>query len=123
MTNSKKLNTRESGCIYERCAGEFLEKKGYQILEYNFRCRYAEIDIVAMDGEYLVFCEVKYRSGEDEERALEAVDFRKQKQISKAALFYITRQEKLNTPCRFDVIGITDKKITHIKNAFDYTGV
>ena len=46
---------------YEKIAGEFLEKQGYRILEYNFRCRYAEIDIVAKDGEYLVFCEVKFR--------------------------------------------------------------
>lgn len=124
MTKSKRINTRETGGFYEKIAGEFLKKKGYQILEYNFRCRYAEIDIVAMDGEYLVFCEVKYRCGDDAEaRALEAVDFRKQKRISKAALFYITKNEKHNMPCRFDVIGITDQKIVHIENAFDYIGV
>ena len=59
MENEK--NRRRTGTKYEKIAGEFLEKQGYRILEYNFRCRYAEIDIVAKDGEYLVFCEVKFR--------------------------------------------------------------
>ena len=57
MENEK--NRRRTGTKYEKIAGEFLEKQGYRILEYNFRCRYAEIDIVAKDGEYLVFCEVE----------------------------------------------------------------
>ena len=57
----KKQNKRRTGTEYERRAGAYLEERGYEILEYNFRCRMGEIDIIARDGEYLVFCEVKYR--------------------------------------------------------------
>ena len=52
-------NQRRTGAIYEQKAGAYLESQGYEILEYNYRCRSGEIDIIARDGEYLVFCEVK----------------------------------------------------------------
>ena len=115
-------NTRQTGFNYERLAGSYLEKQGYRILEYNFRCPYAEIDIIAENGTYLIFCEVKYRKGTDITPSLEAVDIRKQQRISRAALFYISRKCFIGIPCRFDVIGITDTQIRHIKNAFYYTG-
>lgn len=115
-------NTRQTGFDYERLAGSYLEKQGYRILEYNFRCRYAEIDIIAEDGGCLIFCEVKYRKGTDMMRSLEAVSIRKQQRISRAALFYMSRKCFMEIPCRFDVIGITDTQIRHIKNAFYYTG-
>ena len=118
----RKQNLREKGSHYERIAGAYLEKKGYRILEYNFRCPYSEIDIVARDGKYLVYCEVKYRRGKNEVRPLEAIDSRKQKRISMAALFYIARHNMASEPCRFDVIGISGEEITHIENAFDYGG-
>lgn len=120
---SEKRNLRKTGGDYEKIAGAYLEKNGYQILEYNFRCRYAEIDIVAKDGDALVFCEVKYRNGDNSAIALEAVDLKKQKRISKAALYYLSRYGTQDILCRFDVVGITDTTITLIKNAFDYTGV
>lgn len=114
-------NLHETGKYYERLAGTFLEKQGLQILEYNYRCRRAEIDIVAKDGDTLVFCEVKSRSQGD---PLEAVNRRKQLRISYAALSYITRSGCSDMCCRFDVIGITGDQISWIKNAFDYiTGV
>ena len=122
MTNNKNINTRKTGEAYEKIAGEFLKKKGYQILEYNFRCRYSEIDIVAADGEYLVFCEVKYRCGNVPVHALEAGDHRKHTRISKASLFYITKNNRQEVPCRFDVIGIKDQELVHIENAFEYIG-
>ena len=53
-----KQNNRAVGTAYEQIAGRFLEKKGFQILEYNYRCRAGEIDLIARDSEYLVFCEV-----------------------------------------------------------------
>ena len=60
-----KENQREKGAYWEQKAGAYLESIGYEILEYNFRCRMGEIDIIAQDGEYLVFCEVKYRAGQE----------------------------------------------------------
>ena len=56
------MNRRETGSRYEKQAAVYLEQKGYEILEMNFRCRRGEIDLVARDGEYLVFVEVKYRA-------------------------------------------------------------
>ena len=82
-------NKRKIGEKYERRAGAYLEEKGYEILEYNFRCRSGEIDIIARDGEYLVFCEVKYRAGNGKGHPAEAVGFRKQSVISKCALYYM----------------------------------
>lgn len=116
-------NLREKGSLYEKIAGEYLKKKGYQILEYNYRCRYSEIDIIAKQGEYYVFCEVKYRKTNDVTISFEAINMRKQQKISKAALFYLTTHGLMDHPCRFDVIGIAGKEIKHIENAFEYRGV
>ena len=51
-----KKNRREIGTEYEKKAGAYLEGQGYEVLEYNYRCRMGEIDIIARDVEYLVFC-------------------------------------------------------------------
>lgn len=118
-----KRNLREYGRKYEKIAAQYLEKQGYQILEYNFHCRYAEIDIVAQDGDTLVFCEVKYRKGEEASAALAAVDIKKQRRISRAALYYLSRYGYGDIRCRFDVIGITDRETVLVRNAFDYIGV
>ena len=103
-------------------AGAYLESIGYEILEYNFRCRMGEIDIIARDGEYLVFCEVKYRAGTGKGYPSEAVDKRKQRVISKCALYYLTKKGTMELPCRFDVVTILNGKLQVIKNAFDYAG-
>lgn len=115
-------NRRRTGTKYEKIAGEFLEKQGYRILEYNFRCRYAEIDIVAKDGEYLVFCEVKFRKTGGLSAALEAVSVPKQMRLSGAAVYYLMKNGCTEIPCRFDVIGIAGNKISLRKNAFEYCG-
>lgn len=128
-TGEKKRNNRKVGTFYEQIAGKYLESIGCQIVQYNYRCKAGEIDIIAQDGEYLVFCEVKYRSDHSKGMPSEAVNYRKQKVLSKCALFYITTHHKTRVPCRFDVIGILGDKnfhdkteIRHYKNAFLYTG-
>jgi len=115
-------NKRKIGADKEKLAGAYLENNGYEIIEYNFRCRQGEIDIIAKDGEYLVFCEVKYRSGMSKGTPFEAVDYKKQRIISRCALFYVTKQRLGDVPCRFDVVSVTDKEIQVLKNAFDYAG-
>lgn len=125
----KRKNNRRTGSIYEQKAGVYLERLGYRILEYNYRCRQGEIDIIAMDGEYLVFCEVKYRSDSSKGMPEEAVDIRKQRIISKCALYYMNAHGLFHVPCRFDVIGILgtgaegEQSIPQMqlyRNAFDY---
>lgn len=116
------MNNRKIGSSYERIAGEYLKLKGYEILEYNFRCRSGEIDIIARDGEYLVFCEVKYRQNVGKGTPFEAVTIEKQKKISKTALYYVTTKYRRDIPCRFDVVGILGNEIRVVKNAFEYIG-
>lgn len=113
------MNQRKVGNVYEQAVGYYLEQQGYEILEYNYRCRMGEIDIVAQDGEYLVFCEVKYRRSHGAGSPLEAVDQWKQKTIWKVAQHYLMMHRLTEVPCRFDVIGIEDGKIIVIKNAFE----
>lgn len=115
-------NKRKIGTDYEKIAGEYLEKQGYKILAYNYRNRQGEIDIIARDGEYLVFCEVKYRSGTKSGHPSEAVDYKKQKKLSRCALYYIMKEADLDTACRFDVVSICGEQISVVKNAFDYIG-
>ena len=117
-----KYNTRKTGARYEKHAGAYLEAHGYEILQYNYRCKKGEIDIVAKDGEYLVFCEVKYRAGVSGGSPAEAVDLRKQKKISGSAMYYLMENYLTDVPCRFDVVAIQGREITLIKNAFDYIG-
>ncbi len=118
----ERQNKRSLGTAYEKKAGAYLEAEGYEILEYNFRYSRGEIDIIARDGDYLVFCEVKYRKDLGAGHPAEAVDLRKQRKISRCALYYITIHQLEDLPCRFDVVSIEGKKIDLFKNAFDYVG-
>lgn len=117
------MNKRAVGTAYEKRAGAYLEQQGYQILEYNFRCRSGEIDIVARNGSYLVFVEVKYRRDTGSGSPLEAVDYKKQRIISRTASYYcLTHGYGETTPCRFDVVAVLGEEIRIIENAFDYIG-
>lgn len=114
-----RKNTRAIGTQYETKAALYLEKKGYVILEKNFRTRYSEIDIIAKDGDTYVFCEVKYRSNNHFGSPFDAVDVRKQRRITRAAMYYCVSKNILNCPCRFDVIAIYgNDRIEHIEDSF-----
>ncbi len=116
-------NKRKVGSHYENVVGRFLERKGLTIISRNFRCKNGEIDIIAKDWDVYVFIEVKYRNTDIKGHPSEAVDLKKQKKISKVALFYLTYVVKsTNVPCRFDVVSILGDRIEHIKNAFYYAG-
>ena len=118
QNKNKNGNRRATGAVYERAAGTYLEQAGLEVMEYNYRCRAGEIDLIARDGEYLVFCEVKYRENDRLGAPLEAVDERKQRTIFRCAMYYLTQRRMADVPCRFDVIVIEGSRITHIKNAF-----
>ncbi len=117
------MNKRRVGGEYEEQAAEFLIGQGYRILEKNYRGPRGEIDLVTREGKYLVFVEVKYRGSRRTGDALGAVDARKQRRISRAALYYrMQKRISEDTPCRFDVVGIDGEKITLVRNAFDFCG-
>lgn len=115
------INKRTTGSEYENLSCEFLNKNGLKILERNFRCRIGEIDIIAKDGDYYVFIEVKYRLSDEKGSPTEAVDLRKQKKICKVCDYYrLINSLGEFTPVRFDVISVTGSEITWYKNAFEY---
>lgn len=118
-----KVNKRRVGTAYEKRAADYLQERGYEILEANYKCRQGELDLIARQGRYLVFIEVKYRRDERNGWPEEAVGFRKQQRIFAAARYYLyQKQIPETTPCRFDVVGICGNKIYIIKNAFEYNG-
>ena len=114
------MNKRNIGQEYEQRAADYITNKGYKIIERNFRNRMGEIDIIAKDGDYLVFIEVKYRSSSKEGHPTEAVNFAKQRRITKTALYYCAVNGISEyTPMRFDVISILDDDIKLYENAFE----
>jgi len=100
-----------------------LESIGYRCIERNYRCALGELDLVARDGETLVFVEIKTRKGKSLDYAKEAVHARKQRQISKVALAYMKRNGCEEAKARFDVVVVhqkgPEKHIEVIRNAFD----
>ncbi len=111
-----------AGRTGEEIARKCLEDQGIVILETNYRFRRGEIDIIARDGEDIVFCEVKARWNDQYGPPEYAVTPRKQRQIRKIAEGYLYERGISDQPCRFDVIAIemTGGKpdIRHLRNAF-----
>lgn len=110
----------------EDLAADYLQNHGLHIVTRNYRQKTGEIDIIARDGEYLVFVEVKTRKSLNFGQPFEAVTAKKQAQISRVALDYITRNKLHDHPVRFDVVSIlmtSDEKIdiTHLTNCFEAT--
>lgn len=113
------MNKRQLGGQKETLAAEYLRRQGYEILGRNYYCPAGEIDIVAKDGVYLVFVEVKYRRDARFGMPAEAVTARKQLTLRRAAQYYMREHHTgENRPCRFDVVGILGTELTLIKDAF-----
>jgi len=111
------------GRLGENFAKKRLKELGYRILATNYRCPLGEIDLIARDGECLVFVEIKTRTNQPLGLAKEAVHRRKQVQLSKVALAYMKSYNISETKARFDVVAIGvnggRKEIEIIQNAFD----
>lgn len=113
------MNKRQTGAEGELLAAEYLKGQGYTILKHNFRCRMGEIDLIAKEGEYLCFVEVKYRAGTSYGLPSEAVTPQKQKKIRRTAEYYLLTQGcSMDTPCRFDVVAVCGNHIRLYRNAF-----
>ncbi|MBI5241293.1 MAG: YraN family protein [Elusimicrobia bacterium] len=105
----------------EREAEAFLRGRGMRILARNFRSRCGEIDLVAQDGETVVFVEVRSRSSDAFGSAQETVTAAKRRRIIRTALVY-AQSRGLDAPLRFDVVAISPRGLEHIPGAFDGTG-
>ena len=114
-------NKRQAGAAAEERAAAFLQQMGMEILEKNFRCRRGEIDLVGRQSGYLVFIEVKYRTGARCGIPEEAVDWRKQLKICQTADYYrLVHRIGAQTPIRYDVVAIQEEEIRWYPDAFPH---
>jgi putative endonuclease len=114
------MNTR--GALAERDAANYLRKKGYKLLDFNFKSYGGEIDLIMLHKKTIVFIEVKARSENSWGDPGEYVDYFKRQKIIKTAHYYLSRN-KSELPWRYDIVEVTlgeyrAKKINHIINAF-----
>ncbi|AUS09256.1 YraN family protein [Laceyella sacchari] len=112
------------GRIGEEAAARLLMKKGYRILDRNWRSKLGEIDIVASQGELLVIVEVRTTTGNHFGAGMESVDYRKQQKVRRLATQYAQMHHRLGCPQRIDVMSVllsrdlTPVRIDHIEGAF-----
>ncbi|MCA9052802.1 MAG: YraN family protein [Planctomycetaceae bacterium] len=111
----------------ERAAVRYLRRHGFQILARQARSRLGEIDIIATEGDWVVFVEVKTRTSTVKGHPVEAVTPDKQRQLTRAALAWLKHRGWLERRCRFDVIAVTWRPgqqpvIEHFPAAFEARG-
>lgn len=117
-------HTYETGLLGESAAEKYLcEKLGMICLERRFRTKSAEIDLIMMDRDTLVFVEVKTRRTGKPGDGLMTVNIAKQKRISRGAMLYLMSRNMLNRSIRFDVVEVNCDTITYIPNAFQPGGM
>jgi len=113
---------KATGELGESLAARLLEEKGYRIVARNYRCPHGEIDLIASQGEYLVFVEVKARRGGTGFDPVLAVNARKMDKLRALAAYYLAGQPRMELQPRFDVIAVmlaADRPhLRHIENAF-----
>jgi putative endonuclease len=112
------VGNREEGQAGEESAVKALKRKGYKIIERNYRTRLGEIDVIAEEDGCLVFVEVKKRNTGLFGEAVCSIDDRKKKHMVNAALYYLKAHRAFSRRIRFDVIGIDADKVKLVKNAF-----
>jgi putative endonuclease len=113
---------QEFGLYGEQLACDELERRGYHVVERRYRTRAGELDIVAMDGDYLVFVEVKARRSRAFGEPEEAVTMQKQQRMVLMATDFLARNGVGDVPCRFDVVAVNSEtdppSVSVVKDAF-----
>ena len=113
--------SHELGKTGEQISAEYLTKKGYKIIEKNFKCYFGEIDIIAIDKNELVFIEVKTRTDMSYGEAAEAVTPTKLQHLLNSIKYYIYKRNLQDEFIRIDIMEVYVKqnnvKINHIKKA------
>lgn len=109
---------RETGIEGEKMAAKALKKKGYKIIEKNYRSKFGEIDIVAEEKGCLVFVEVKRRSSTAFGGSFGAIDEKKKMHLIRSAQCYLKSHNCLDRRARFDVVGIDGDELKIIRHAF-----
>lgn len=112
--------TSETGRAAEIQAREHLQQQGLRLLAQNWLARGGELDLVMLDGDTVVFVEVRYRRHEAWGGALESIDGRKQQRLILAAQQFLQKENRWSKhPCRFDVIALSPTRLDWLKNAFE----
>jgi putative endonuclease len=116
-----------SGADGETEACRYLEGLGFRVLARNFRTRFGEIDVVAREGDVLVFVEVKARRGGRHGEGVEAITREKRRRIVGAARLYAAARNASESPIRFDVVSVDVDAggrvhVRHERGAFDSDG-
>ena len=113
------MSNTVTGRIGEEQAAAALEAAGMEIIVRNFRSKTGEIDLIAVDGETIVFAEVKTWSAFGLEDLMYGIDIRKQRKIIKTAKFFLSENRKYsNMTIRFDVVFIHNNSVNHLASAF-----
>ena len=117
-------DSQSSGRSAEALALRHLSQHGLRLLARNWSCRSGELDLVMLDGDTVVFVEVRYRRHAAWGGALESVDARKQQKLIRTAQLFLQKESRwARSPCRFDVIAIAapgpTRDLNWIRNAFD----
>src|SRR3954451_15996400 len=115
--------TNDLGVHRERIAAAYLTDAGVRVLDRNWRCREGELDIVAREGDALVFCEVKTRRGIGYGHPVEAVTPAKQRRLRLLAQRWLAAHDEHAPDLRFDVVGVLVRPhrpalVTHLRAAF-----
>ena len=115
--------TDRLGARGERIAAAFLTDAGLRLLDRNWRCRDGELDLVARDGDAIVFCEVKTRRGTGYGHPVEAVTRAKQRRLRLLAQRWLAAHDEHAPDLRFDVVGVLVRPdrpalVTHLRGAF-----
>ncbi len=127
LLKNEKVTAVSIGNLGEEAAVRAIKKQGYKIIERNYRTKMGEIDIIAKDGEYTCFIEVRLRKNNDFGSPADTIDTRKQQKIIRTAKYYAVVKKIYDSPMRFDVVlinaDVKDGKLTNvkteiIKNAF-----
>lgn len=116
------IHNQVLGLRGERIAERWLVHKGWRVLQRRFRDGHRDVDLIAQRGETVAFVEVKARSGQQFGTPVEAVDWRKRRELVRSARMWISRHGQPGESYRFDVIGVlmAESKVfvRHVENAF-----
>lgn len=110
------------GELGERIAERWLRRRGWRVVQRRFRTGHRDIDLVVERDGTVAFVEVKARKGAEFGGPVQAVNYRKRKQLERSAMVWIDRHGQESESYRFDVVGVlldgADVRVCHVENAF-----
>jgi putative endonuclease len=119
------MKRKTTGMIGEKLAAAFLTRQGYEIIETNYRCKEGEVDIIAKDGEFLVFVEVRAKNNNKFGTPEESITARKKGHLRNVSARYLETHDDLPTQWRIDFVAVeldgygNTKRLEVIKNAVE----